>query len=112
MSIPTYDLPELLRGKCDEKTYRRWLHKKAQAHVRRDKKRFNKRVLISEYKKAIHKAVIECRGVDSYTGEELRWDLISKYDNIQYKEGKKNYKNKFAMVPSVDHVNEGNTKIK
>jgi hypothetical protein len=33
-------LPACLEGLCDASAYRRWLERKAQAHVRRDRKRY------------------------------------------------------------------------
>jgi hypothetical protein len=35
-----YELPECLKGKCEETAYVRWLRRKAAAHVKRDRKRF------------------------------------------------------------------------
>ncbi len=63
------------------KSTKDWLQKKAQAHVSRDRKRGNKSATISEYKEAIHTAVIECEGKDFYTGESLRWNSIGAYDS-------------------------------
>lgn len=39
-----------------------------------------------------------------YTGEEMDWSLIGMYDNDASKEGRHNYKAKFASLPTVDHV--------
>ena len=55
----------------------------------------------------IHRAVVHCNGRDSYTGEDLRWDLISTYDNEKSKAGRREYKAGFALLPTVDHVGDG-----
>ena len=61
----------------------------------------------SLYKEAIHAACLLSGGLDAYTGEQLHWHLISKYDNDQSKAGRHSYKNQFAMLPSVDHIDAG-----
>ena len=75
--------------------------------MRRDKHRGNKTSTIEKYKQAIHRAVNESKGKDYYTCEKLRWDLISQYDNLKSSKGKREYKKKFAKVPSVDHIGGG-----
>jgi hypothetical protein len=102
-----YQLPEFLVHLVDQKVYKRWLHRKALAHIRRDRNRGNKRATNEEYKIDIHKAVCDSGGKDAYTNEKLDWSLISKYDNKQAKAHKKIYKKRFAMLPSVDHVGDG-----
>ena len=83
----------------------RWLQRKAQAHVNRDRRRWQKKLLVSEYKRAIHAAVLESGGRDFYTGEQLDWWLLSKYDNTKSKASGTAYKRKFAVLPTVDHAN-------
>lgn len=102
-----YHLPEFLRGVVTQLQYEKWLYRKAMAHVRRDRKRGNTSATNAEYKVAIHKAIQECKGVDVYTGEELDWTLLSKYDNEESKNGGREYKKRFALLPSVDHVGDG-----
>lgn len=46
-------------------------------------------------------------GMDFYTGEALDWLLISKYNNNESKKGGRQYKAKFSLLPTVDHVNDG-----
>ena len=75
--------------------------------MRRDRRRKNKSARIESYKVAIHKAVGKSGGIDSYTGEKLRWDLISRYDNEASKLGRRRYKARFALLPTVDHVGNG-----
>ena len=99
-----YHLPPFLEGVLTREVYVRWLHRKAQAHVRRDRKRWTGTIIASEYKQAIHQAVLESSGRDFYTREQLNWLLLSKYDNrASQREGSK-YKRKFALLPTVDHA--------
>jgi hypothetical protein len=102
-----YHLPNFLKGILAQDTYDRWLHRKAVAHVRRDRRRGNDTATISEYKMAIHKAVENSRGKDAYTNEELDWLLLSRYDNAESRKSGRAYKKKFALLPSVDHVRVG-----
>jgi hypothetical protein len=103
-----YALPEFLaHTNIDEKTYVRWLRRKAQAHIKRDRNRGNLSAVGESYRRAIHDAVIQCEGRDYYTGETLDWSLISQYDNEASASGRRQYKAKFALLPTVDHVGDG-----
>jgi hypothetical protein len=99
-----YSLPDFLSGVVTREQYVRWLHRKAQAHVIRDRKRVTWPVTVSAYKTAIHAAVVASGGLDHYTGEPLNWAQISTYDNAASKAGRSAYKAGFALLPSVDHV--------
>jgi hypothetical protein len=46
-------------------------------------------------------------GTDEYTGEQLAWNLISTYNNDESKQGRRAYKARFALLPTVDHVGDG-----
>ncbi|UPT74141.1 MAG: hypothetical protein M0D55_20380 [Elusimicrobiota bacterium] len=59
------------------------------------------------YRTAIHLAVLKCEGKDVYTGEVLDWTLLGKYDNEDSKAGRSKYKKQFALLPTVDHVDDG-----
>ncbi len=100
-------LPSFLVGTLEESTYRRWLVRKAVAHVKRDRARGNEQATWAEYRDAIHAAVLECRGLDAYTGKDLDWGLVSTYDNKKSKDGRREYKKQFADLPTVDHVGDG-----
>jgi len=102
-----YHLPSFLEGIVAQDTYDRWLHRKAVAHVRRDRGRGNDTATNAEYKMAIHKAVKNSKGKDAYTNEKLDWSLLSQYDNAASREYGRAYKKKFALLPSVDHVGDG-----
>ena len=102
-----YALPPFLVGIVAQAAYARWLHYRAVAHVRRDRKRGNTQATNAEYKLAIHKAVCASAGKDAYTGEALDWALISQWDNSSSSKGRRAYKARFAMLPTVDHVGDG-----
>lgn len=99
-------LPPFLVNICTSRVYKRWLHRKAMAHFKRDSKRGIKNISCSSYRDAIHKAVLNGGQFDAYTGEALDWTLISKYDNADSKAGKREYKKKFWNLPTVDHFDE------
>jgi hypothetical protein len=80
-----YPLPKFLEDKITQAAYVRWLGRKSIAHKRRDKKRGNDAAVNEAYKMAIHAATADSGGFDEYTGEPLRWDLISTYDNEKSK---------------------------
>lgn len=102
-----YQLPYFLAQTVDQAGYERWLHRKAVAHVRRDRNRGNNTATNEKYKIAIHRAVCASEGRDAYTNEELDWSLLSQYDNELSQKNGKRYKKWFAMLPSVDHVGDG-----
>ncbi|MGC2692897.1 MAG: hypothetical protein WA228_09380, partial [Desulfobaccales bacterium] len=96
-----------LQGQCDLKEFDKWLDRKANSHIRRDRNRGNTNAKREEYKIAILEAVNRSKGNDAYTGKIMRWDLISKYDNDQSKSKGREYKKKFGDLPTVDHVDDG-----
>jgi hypothetical protein len=104
-----HTMPPFLEGKTSAEAYERWLDRKAIAHVKRDRARGRDGDNVSRplYKEAIHAAVLLSNGRDCYTGELLEWHLISKYDNDSSKAGRHQYKAKFALLPSVDHLDAG-----
>jgi hypothetical protein len=105
-----YQLTENMSKLVDQAAYERWLHRKASAHIKRDRARGNNTATNVEYKLAIHQAVCDSNGKDAYTDEELDWSLLSKYDNKQSKEHGRHYKKQFSLLPSVDHVGDGKGK--
>lgn len=97
-------LPGFLSGRVSPEQYARWLDRKADAHVKRDRKRQFAGVAKSAYMDAIHAAVVASGGKDAYTGEDLHWELLSQYDNEKSKAGRSTYKAAFALLPTVDHL--------
>jgi hypothetical protein len=103
-----YQLPDFLSATpLTQAAYERWLHGRAIAHVRRDKKRGNTTATNETYKIAIHKAVIRSGGCDHYTGEALCWSLVGRYSNEESKAQRRHYKATLALLPSIDHVGDG-----
>lgn len=100
-----YHLPRFLEGVLTRDDYVRWLQGKAQSHVVRDRRRWGDDSLSnSGYKQAIHQAVLDSKGRDYYTGEELDWSLLRRgaYDSkIRYDpEARRG----FRLRPAVDHI--------
>ncbi len=103
-----YQLPDFLSPiALKQASYERWLHRRALAHVKRDRKRGNATANVAAYKVAIHRAVVHCGGHDHYTGEPLDWSLLSKYSNAESKAKGRHYKATLALLPSVDHTGDG-----
>jgi hypothetical protein len=90
-----------------QEIYEHWLRRKAQAHIKRDRRRGNLAATGESYRNAIHSAVIESQGCDVYTGEKLDWSIVSQYDNDESQEKGRQYKRQFALLPTVDHVGDG-----
>lgn len=99
-----YTASSYVRETVDQALYASWLHKKAMAHVKRDRKRWKAEIRVAEYKQAIHEAVLNGNGFDPYTGEKLDWHLIGKFDNESAKGAGSTYKKKFRLLPTVDHL--------
>jgi hypothetical protein len=104
MAVPRYDFPAFLEGRVAKDKYSRWLHRKAAAHARRDRKRLLVSVELSAYKQKIHAAVCHSAGIDWYTGENLEWEKISSYNNDESKLNRSKYKAGLGLLPTVDHV--------
>ena len=105
-----YELPQFLEDTAvTRQVYVRWLHRKAQALARRDRKRWKQTVRTSAYKEAIHRAVLRSDGRDFYTHELLDWSLLSEYDNQESQREGSKYKRRFALLPTVDHVDPEST---
>ena len=103
-----YALPDSLAVIISQSDYEQWLHHRAVAHVKRDRrKRGNSTATNEIYKRATHRAVIAAGEFDAYTGERLDWKLIRKWNNEDSKKGGREYKRRFALLPSVDHVGDG-----
>ena len=104
--METYARPPFLPERVTTEQYKRWLDRKAAAHLRRDRKRGNRTATKAKYKTTIHQAVLASGGLDAYTGESLDWSIISKFDNDRAKAGGRDYKKRFGQLPTVDHVGD------
>jgi len=102
-----YRLPPFMPDSVTQTVYERWLRRKAQAHVKRDRRRGNDSAIGETYRAAIHVAVENSSSHDAYTGQVLDWSLISKYNNDDSKERGREYKKEFALLPTIDHVGDG-----
>jgi len=98
-----YAVPDCIKEHCAQARYSRWLHRKAAAHTRRDRKR-GLACTIASYKADIHAAVCSSGHLDFYTGEPLDWSLVSTYDNESSKSGRTKYKKTLALLPTLDHT--------
>lgn len=107
MKLRKYNLNGEIAACIEQSAYKKWLNRKAMAHVRRDRARGNATATNKEYKLAIHQAVCESDGKDAYTNENLDWSLLGQYDNEQSKKHGRDYKKQFALLPTVDHVGDG-----
>jgi len=99
-----HPIPPFLEGQITLHAYERWLARKAAAHLKRDRKRGYENITAATYRDSIHEAVIRSNGNDTYTGEALEWQRISQYNNEDSKCGRHAYKAKFALLPTVDHI--------
>jgi hypothetical protein len=102
-----YELPEFLKNVVSQESYLQWLQRKANAHLKRDRKRGNTVATRASYKLGIHKAVLRSEGKDEYTGRLLRWDLISQYRNDDASAKRGEYNRELYDLPTIDHVGDG-----
>ena len=88
-----------------------WVMKKGYSLYQRDLNRTKGKskftYTYTDYRKEICKAIQDAPNAceDYYTGEKLNWNLIGQYNNSEAKQGGKTYKRKFALMPTVDHIN-------
>ena len=102
-----YQLPGFLKGQVEQAQYSKWLQAKARSHRGRDKRRGNLEATNAAHKLAIHRAIVDSGGVDEYTGEELHWHLIGTWDNHEAKAGRRLHKEKYRLLPTIDHAGDG-----
>lgn len=96
-----YKLPEFLKNVVYRNKYANWLGLKAKFYVKRDRNLGNDDASVEEYKQALHAAVCASNGLDDYTGQGLRWDLLGQHVN-SYKDDKK----ELDQAPSADRVGD------
>jgi|WetSurMetagenome_2_1015567.scaffolds.fasta_scaffold92801_3 hypothetical protein len=100
-----YQLPAFLEGQCTHAVYFKWLTNKADTLLKRDRKHgkpYAMDITKSMYKEKIHKAVVDSGQYDPYTGDLLKWELISTWDTSHEQPG--GYKKQFSLMPTVDHI--------
>jgi hypothetical protein len=106
MGILKYPLPAFLKGVQTPRAYSHWVVGKSADVYRRDcmrKRPFALNSSQGEYGNEIHEAVIEGNGIDPFTGDSLRYDLIDKYDPVKAR-GDIAYEKSFDLLPAVDHI--------
>ena len=109
MTTP-YPIPSFIANAgVTQKKYKLWLDRKAMTHAIRDSERWDVEITVEDYRKAIHKAVEDSKGLDEYTKEPLSWDLIGTYVNDDSKLEGIAYRKRFEFLPSVDHVDANAT---
>jgi hypothetical protein len=97
-------LPECLNEYAvDEDVFRKWLRRRALAHVKRDKQRGFLSASVPNYMQTILTAIEKSQGRDYYTGEKLDWSLIGLWRGTDDAEPRGQYRRKFWKLPSVDH---------
>jgi hypothetical protein len=101
-----HQVPDFLQ-EVRREAYARWLERKAAALDIRDRNRGNTTAPPALYRVAIHKAVERSGGRDAYTGERPDWSLLSTYSIVELGAGKRRYKARFALLPTVNHVGDG-----
>ena len=101
-----YERPAFLKKTLEPADYTKWLNRKAQSLVHRDRRRWPKTVIErAKYKKKIHDAVVYSEGRDFYTGEPLSWCLVGKYNGSDAQKEGVEYRRRFGNLPTVDHEN-------
>ncbi len=101
-----YEVPAFLIGVCSWAAYRKWLDTRAKQEYKRDlalKRPCARAGSKSLYKQAIHAAVVAGNGIDPFTGQALRWDLIETWGNFPPKD-RANHEKEFSLLPTVDHT--------
>jgi hypothetical protein len=102
-----YNLPQFLQGRVTVDTYRHWLLVKAKSLHSRDlrkKRPYAKPGTWTEYRQAIHEAVVRAGEFDPFTGAALQWELISTWDDKSAKDCGQEYIKKFYLLPTADHT--------
>ena len=99
----------------EQKKFNAWVVKKAASLWKRDKsklskiddtKKINDGEKRAEYRDAIYKAIAAMEvNKCPYTGDKLEWEKIGTWKNDDAKAEGKDFKKKFALMPTIDHKN-------
>lgn len=116
LKIPrVYLLPDFLTGICTVDLYSRWLDRHATTLFQRDHSQGRPYALAGTrqvYKKAMHAAICANGLRDPFTGEIMRWDLISTWDPAKAKDLSDEMKQQYNLLPTIDHVDPYGTELK
>ena len=101
-----YPLPSYLQGVQTQASYNYWVSTKAK-HLRDNdiagKRPFDTIPTHEEYDQEVNRAAVACNGIDPFTGDKLRFDLIDSYDDRRAK-GDIAYDKQFDLMPVADHI--------
>jgi len=86
-----------------DQDYSKILHRRALAVTRRDKRRGGN-YTVKQAIEAMDQAFHRCNGFDPYDGSKLDPELLGEYRNEDAKAEGAEYKKRFAMLPTIDHV--------
>jgi hypothetical protein len=106
-----YVLPSYLQGTMTQGKYSRWLSNETSSLLAHDKIRKLPCAFCNQkhdYEQALHTAVCNNGLKDPYTGETLRWDLLSilspaKMKALRLRKKTLGVSKEDALLPSVDH---------
>jgi hypothetical protein len=104
---PATGLPDFLQDRCTPEQYRKWLNERAEQLFLKDLKRKRPCARGSgtpQYRRLIHEAVVRGGRSDPFTGDALAWELIGTWDPVVEKAHDRDTIEKFALLPSVDHI--------
>jgi hypothetical protein len=102
-----YFLPKFLAGVITEAAYLRWLRRKSSHLYHSDvneKRNCAKNSTARLYKALIHQAILDNGLLDPFTGDALRYDLLSEWDDSLTKNPDRAIIEKYALLPTVDHT--------
>jgi hypothetical protein len=109
-----YTLPPFLKGICMPEKFRKWLGAKAEGLFQRDQ-RLGRSCAAhgskASYKKAVYDAVMANGVADPYTGDSLNWAIISTWDPVGKNYDPGTFKEKYSLLPTVDHTNPDNNTL-
>ena len=100
--MSTYEPPAWV--KSESASYKRWLNKKANSVMKRDRKRGGT-YCVKEAMDAIHQAMHSSDGIDPYDGMAMNSELMGAYNNADSKARGAAYKRDFYRLPTIDHRN-------
>lgn len=86
----------LSKSGISQEDFGRWLDRVTAAHVRRDRKRSNKKIVPERYRLAIFRAICDGGDRDYYTGEALDWCSLQYFSKTS--QGRAD-----EVVPTLDH---------
>ncbi|QEY31093.1 hypothetical protein EVJ50_01310 [Synechococcus sp. RSCCF101] len=102
----TDTLPPPWLTDVDHTTYGWWVKVQARRLQTRQRRQLKDRSMgltpLPQWREAIQEAVIRSGGVDHWTGEALRWDLLQHYDGRQASRSGREYRRRFALMPVLD----------